>query len=108
MNRQDITKRFTEIVNEYLAKGMTFSVSMSGSQGEQMKVDLTDGKYTYRIRLESFTDFTDWSHGLEIFVERFDEVVICSMSTLWNGKGDQLLHEKFYKTSDREEKFYMK
>lgn len=97
MNKQNVIERFTEIVNEYLAKGMTFSVSMSGSQGEEMKVDLTDGTSTYRIRLESSIDFnaSGWPNVLEIIVERFDEVATSSMYTLWSGKGEQLLHEKF-------------
>lgn len=50
---KEIQKAYTEKVNEYLAKGMQINTgTMSGSQGEICKIDLTDGSSIYRIRLE--------------------------------------------------------
>ena len=41
---EDVNKEFTNIVNGYLNKGFTISATtMSGTQGEHAKVDLTDG-----------------------------------------------------------------
>ena len=50
MKYADINRRFTEIVAEWLAKGYSINTaSMSGSQGETAKIDLTDGKEIVRI-----------------------------------------------------------
>ena len=41
---KDINELFTKVVNKYLAKGYVFNLNtMSGSQGEIAKVDLTNG-----------------------------------------------------------------
>ena len=55
MKFADINKRYTEIVNEYIAKGYTINTAtMSGSQGEIAKIDFTDGTEIIRIRVASF------------------------------------------------------
>lgn len=51
---ENINRRFTEIVSEYLMKGYVFNTAtMNGcSQLEVTKVDLTDGKEVVRIKVE--------------------------------------------------------
>lgn len=55
MYMQDIEKRFTEKVAEYLTAGYIFSQeTMRGLQGEMCKVDLKRGDSFIRIRLLNF------------------------------------------------------
>lgn len=59
----DINKKFSEIVAGYLSRGYIINSStMSGSQGEITKVDVTDGVEIIRIAV---TEFRDWKANLE-------------------------------------------
>lgn len=50
MKKFEINKKFTEIVNNYISDGYVINlVSMSGSQGEECKVDLVKGDQLVRI-----------------------------------------------------------
>ena len=63
MNYTDLNKIFTETVNNYLNNGFTiFCNTMSGSQGEIAKVDLTNGTELYRVILEEI--YSSWEVGL--------------------------------------------
>ena len=54
MTYKDINVRFSEKVSEYISKGYCInSATMSGSQGEIAKVDVTNGKEIIRIYLVS-------------------------------------------------------
>ena len=55
MNRKDIDGMFTNIVKEYLDKGLLIDpYSMHGFQTDEIgKVDLTDGRNVYRVLLEN-------------------------------------------------------
>ena len=69
MKYADINRRFTEIVAEWLAKGYSINTaSMSGSQGETAKIDLTDGKEIVRILVDRFSDYAANVEGVEIIV----------------------------------------
>lgn len=105
INRRYINDVFTGLVNTYISEGYIFSPSMSGHQGEEMKVDLDNGKETVRIRLER-GNASDYNEGLyvdtlEIFAETFDKVCKDSWDTLWSGKGNQLYHVVYYKVSEK-------
>ena len=67
MKYADINCRFTEIVAEWLAKGYSINTaSMSGSQGETAKIDLTDGKEIVRILVDRFSDYAANVEGVEM------------------------------------------
>lgn len=69
MKYADINKRYTEIVNEYLTMGFTINTAtMSGSQGEVAKIDLTDGSEIIRVLIRSFSDYGNTDGGYEIVV----------------------------------------
>ena len=53
MTFAEINKRFTDKVAEYLAKGYAINTSgcTAGYSGEQMRLELTDGKDIIAIRL---------------------------------------------------------
>lgn len=53
MKYESINRRYTEVVAEWMAKGYTINTAtMSGSQGEVAKIDLTNGQEIIRILLE--------------------------------------------------------
>ena len=55
MKFAEINAKFTQKVAEYMAKGYTINTAtMSGSQGEIAKIDLTDGNEIIRVLLNSF------------------------------------------------------
>ena len=92
MTYADINKMFTAEVSKYLACGYHFNTaSMSGSQGETAKVDLTNGTEIIRVLLRTFSDGWD-KQGTELFVGRVAEkenvrrdVAYC-VNTIWNNQ----------------------
>ena len=108
---QEIRAAFTAKVNEYLAKGMEISIrTMSGTQGELCKVDVTDGQSIYRIRLDrDYGHFNeDFFYGryeaVILIVEKFEESgrdVFDNWDTLWNGKGEQIELITYYSIDDK-------
>ena len=90
---------FTQVVNEYLQAGWTiYTQSMSGSQGEKAKVDLTNGEKVYRVILETGTEYLDNRWGvdtLEIEVRVFD--IPHNGRTLWNNEGKLIKNITWYK-----------
>lgn len=103
----DINKAFTQVIAEYMAKGMVVNTqTMSGTQGEKAKIDLTDGNGIYRIMVaDGYEDDVDgrhhyeWLETREITVERFETD---NFGTLWNGSGEVIFKKVFYKINRRE------
>ena len=105
LKRTDINKEFTSLVSTFIKEGYTFSPTMSGHQGEEMKVDLDNGKETVRIRLERehwYTiDYGFHADGLELIVEIYDKVCKEGFDTLWSGKGKEIFRNTYYTINDR-------
>ena len=71
MKYAEINKIFTNKVNEYLANGYTInSATMSGSQGEVAKIDLTNGNEIIRIMIDECWENHHAYNGYEIIVGR--------------------------------------
>lgn len=97
---KELNKAFTEVVNGYLATGMTIHVnSMSGHQGEMAKVDLSDGTDVYRINMTDESCYGEGKnefHGRKVVitVEKFEgkdqSDGFRAFDTLWTGKGEQV------------------
>lgn len=110
---KDLEQVFTNMVNEYIAKGMTIHVnSMSGSQGEKAKVDLTDGKDVYRIRIERESSHDDefWGDKMVIIVERHsgaDKKDLDNWDTIWNGRGEEIYRREWFSVSSRNHKAFV-
>lgn len=106
MKYADINKRYTELVAEYIGKGYTINTAtLSGSQGETAKVDLTDGTEIIRIMIATFSDWRADLEGVEIIVGRAmdNEVKPHSNSgwhTIWNDRLEVLHTERFYKIGE--------
>ena len=112
MKYADINKRFTEIVAEYMAKGYTINAStMSGSQGETAKIDLTDGTEIIRVIVDSFYENGDdyAIDGDEIIVGKVTDNVKPNghgyLDTVWNQRLEIITRERFY-LLDKQSDFY--
>lgn len=104
MKYADINKRFTEIVAEYMSKGYTINTAtMSGSQGETAKIDLTDGTEIIRVVVDSFYECADDHHidGDKIIVGKSTDNVKPNgrdrLDTVWNHCLEIISRERFYK-----------
>lgn len=107
MKYADINKRFTEIVSEYICKGYTINAaSMSGTQGETAKVDLTNGSEIIRVVVGSFSEYDGHSlHGVEITVGKVTDNVKPNSpdtfrNTIWNQHLEIISTERFYNVGD--------
>ncbi len=84
----DINKRYTDLIANYITAGYHFNtVTMSGSQGEIARVDLTDGTEIITIYIDSFSD---WASGNDL-----KGIQICIACV---GQQDELVpdcHERF-------------
>lgn len=102
--RQELSAEFTKVVSDYLAKGFIFNYSeaSSGSQGEKMKIDLSNdgGKTVYRIWMTCEYEKIDperWENVdvISIIVKKYDG----KKSTFWFSEGEIISEKKFYKIS---------
>lgn len=91
MKKLEVNEIYTRKVAEYINKGYVINVtSMSGSQGEEAKVDfIIDSETVIRVRVEYKwgSIFTDCGKTLEIIVEKHTGKNITSWDIIWNGHG---------------------
>ena len=100
MRYSDINKMFTDKVGEYIANGYSFNTgTMSGSQGEVAKADMTDGKEIVRVALKKIC--TRGHDGYELSVGRAvkdtDKINAGgTYSIIWNSDLEVISSEKYY------------
>ena len=104
--RQEISEEFTNIVADYLALGYIFFYSRAsgGTQGEELKADLSDdgGKTVYRVWLFTDREKSDnekkWM-GLDVI-----KIVIKKYNndgrTFWLNEGELILEKTFYQITE--------
>ena len=107
--RQEISEEFTKIVSDYLANGFIFFYSRAsgGTQGEELKADLSNdgGKTVYRVWL--FTDresrdgeeskWWDAFNVIKIVVKKYNG----ADGTFWVSKGELVFEKTFYQINER-------
>lgn len=102
---KDINELFTKVVQKYLAQGLSVNLNtMSGSQGEIAKVDLTDGEHIYRIRIEKEHHFEKHIDILRLEVRLYEannDKIDDSFHTLWNSQGQLIENINFYELDGR-------
>ena len=108
MTIQDINKFFTSCLRVYLLAGYTINAgTMSGTQGELAKVDLTDGKEIVRAYIGKFHEYDKENisksyDGLEIVVGRLKEKDIreymkeFGCPTIWNKELEVITRYRAY------------
>lgn len=105
MKFAEINAIYTKTVTEWLSKGYTINTAtMSGSQGEITKIDLTDGKEIIRIMLGNFNEGF-YNQGIEILVGRsLEERVKPNSSdtwgTIWFRNLEVISSQKFYQIAE--------
>ena len=97
----DISLMFTTIIQDYLNLGFIFNYAESarGTQGEDMKADLTKdgGKTVYRVYVNKH--YEGWGDTcVYIIVEKFTN---CKNDTLWQGKGEKISEKKLWQIDDK-------
>ena len=107
-----IMNNYSNKVAEYMSKGLRIHVnSMSGSQGEVAKIDLTDGKDVYRISLTRECSYGDFYGDIyQMTVERFDDMAQEKNldnfhCTIWNGKGDTVEEKRWFSVGNDRQAF---
>lgn len=112
----EISKAYSDLIAERLADGYVLNMrTMSGTQGEYGKFDLTKdgGKTVHRLYMsrDYETDNSEYKDSgmwysfdtLRIVEEEFDNLK--NSEILWNGKGNKVLEKKYY-LIDRKRKGY--
>ena len=98
----DINRKYTEIVANYLMSGYTVNTStMSGSQGEKARIDLTNGTEIIRILVQDNMG-RDFSRFTEIVIGKCtDENINPNSSngygTIWNNQLEVISTFRFRK-----------
>lgn len=119
MKFAEINRKFTETVTEWISKGYTINTAtMSGSQGEYAKIDLTNGSEIIRVLLKGngrpIVVINDRYYSfdiVELIVGRVtDEIKPNSpdtWATVWNQNLEIISSEEFYEIGrNRREKWY--
>lgn len=87
IKRAELDKKFTEAVMKYMNKGLFVATSsMSEYQGEEGKIDLTDGNSTYRVLM--YKTHKQFQGVIIVEVRKYDEYVTRGMHILWNDEGE--------------------
>ena len=112
MTFAEINKRFTDKVAEYLAKGYVINTSgcTAGYSGEQMRLELTDGKDIIAIRLVEDSGGLFSGRTVNIVVGLADAQTLrknyvkpnmMRHETLWADRITELERESFYQVGNR-------
>lgn len=102
MRYADINKRFTDIVAEYIGRGYVINTgTMTGSQGEVAKVDLTNGTEIIRVLLDKCTLYYNSHNGYRIFVGKCNNKELVNVEegigrTVWSDDLTEISSERFF------------
>lgn len=111
--RTELSQVFTNLVQSYLNSGfMIWMSGCSGSQGEKMKIDLSNdnGKTVYRIWMDEEhlygreAEEKFHSYGVDtmkIFVKKYD--ITYNNQTLWMSEGEEVESYTYYRIDDRKD-----
>lgn len=91
---QDAVQFATEQVASFMMDGFFFNPTMGSSQGEVLKVDVTNGMCTYRVVvLRRYEGFEDKVYCQVMrFETGFDAL---NSDILWNNRGNLLVDREF-------------
>ena len=100
-NMNDIAAIATAKVNELIENGFVFNFgTMTGSQGDDFKADLTKDGITYRIRV--FNDIKDFDDIEVLEVRKYEQDFADSdFDPLWNHDGEVVESHVWYRMDNR-------
>jgi len=108
MKATEITKIYTRKLNELLGEGFQINpATMSGTQGEICKVDLTDGTHLYRLLLEN-TNSSEYRFQdmIRLTFGKYTEELprgwrtFGAYNTAWNDRFDRSFQIDFYRIAE--------
>lgn len=102
--KSEVYMEYTKKVNEYLQNGYyVYCTTMTGTQGDVSKIDLTNGIEIIRIRLNNgITGLYKFncSGGVFIKVEKYTQDMfnhnMFDVDILWNDRGIELFYKEYY------------
>lgn len=109
--KKELSQVFTNLVQSYLNSGfMIWMSGCSGSQGEKMKIDLSNdnGKTVYRIWMDEEhlygRDVEEKFHSygvdtMKIFVKKYN--ITHNNQTLWMSEGEEVESYTYYRIDER-------
>lgn len=99
MKMRDIKAVATKVVSTYIGWGYILSETMRCSQGELLKVDLTNGQEVIRVLINEEHEYFDELDKVHIEVRRyvFGKDIKNEKSTIWNGQGEIIAEYVYYK-----------
>lgn len=99
---KEINRIFTEEVKAYIDKGYVFNTpTMSGSQGEIARVDLTNGVEVVRIRIQNYGMIDTVKIIVEKFAKGFCKDNFDDYDTIWNDRGEAIKEICFYEVDTK-------
>lgn len=90
---QEAAKFATEQIASFMFDGFFFNPTMRASQGEELKVDVTNGMCTYRVIV--LRKYEEFEEKVYCRVMRFETGFDSSYNTLWNDDGKILVNQEF-------------
>ena len=111
--KKELSQVFTNLVQSYLNSGfMIWMSGCSGSQGEKMKIDLSNdnGKTVYRIWMDEEhlygRDVEEKFHSygvdtMKIFVKKYK--ITYNNQTLWMSEGEEVESYTYYRIDERKD-----
>ena len=99
MKMKDIKAAATKIVSTYIGWGYILSESMSGHQGELLKVDLTNGQEIIRVLIGKESHHFDRLDQVILEVRRYEfgKDINSEKSSVWNNEGEIIAETVYYK-----------
>lgn len=99
MKMKDIKAAATKIVSTYIGWGYTLSETMSGHQGELLKVDLTNGTEIIRVLIDDRRHYFDMLDEVAIEIRRyvFGKDIRNEKSNVWSNQGELIAESIYYK-----------
>lgn len=96
--KKDIDKVYSDVVLDYLNKGYTiYTPELSGNQGEESKVGLTNGKEVVVVYMDNTHDYKEWIDSKLIVVGKVsDYIPYKSYGTIWLNELETIKTLEFY------------
>lgn len=106
LTKQDIRRAYTEAIIDLLAKGyFIFPDTMSGTQGEIAKVDLSNGSEVIRVFLDHSYDDDTFASQIVLIVGKAPDRTYEHIGVIWSNKVEVLTKRIFQKVDKRHEEY---
>ena len=100
MTKQDIRIAYTKTISDLLAKGyFIYPDTMSGTQGEIAKIDLSDGEKVIRVYLDHDYSTETFADRILLVVGRVPQATLNHGGTVWTHKLE-IISRRVFESAD--------